>query len=157
MLRKLVETCSLLLCAGAVFAQTSASSAQPSAGAEPTPAPAVRARRQVRQAPCWAEAGMAPQMVNDRWKIEDQGKARISAVCSDSSLSPAQRHDKIQQIHAETDQEVARLIPSKQLQAFNACQAQRDQARPKPASEKELGPCGGVVGASTSGGDAHNH
>jgi len=160
---------SLLLCAGALLAQTPAespqpttsshpaASPQPSAGADQTPASPVRARHQPKQPPCWAEAGISPQMVNDRWKIEDQGKVKISAVCNDPSLSPAQRHDKIERIHAETDQAVARLIPSKQLQAFNSCQMERDKARPKPASQKELGPCGGVVGETTPGADAHTH
>jgi hypothetical protein len=118
--------------------------------AQDTPTPGVVARR-VRAGngtPCWKQAGMTPDMVNQRWHLEDQQKAKIAQVCTESSSSPQQKHEKIDQIHADTDHAMAQLIPTKELAAFNKCQAELDQRRPKAAGQKELGPCGGMIPAS---------
>lgn len=117
----------------------------------------VRARRQVHQIPCWKQAGIAPQMVNERWRIEDRGRIKIAGACSDPALSAEKKHDRIQQINAETDQEIANLIPAKQLQAFKACQLEREKSRPKLVAEKQLGPCGGVIPATASNTEVHQH
>lgn len=93
--------------------------------------------------PCWRQAGLTSDLVNRRWKIEDQAKTKIQAACTEETTSAKQKHDKIEQIHQETDQAIAKLIPAKQLAAFNACQAELDKNKPKPA--KELGPCGGAI------------
>src|ERR1700758_532737 len=39
---------------------------------------------------CWKQAGMTPDMVNQRWHVEDQQKIKIAQVCSESSTSPQQ-------------------------------------------------------------------
>ena len=104
---------------------------------------------------------MTPYMVNKRWELEDQQKARIAQVCTEPSTSAQQKHDKIEQIHADTDRALAQLIPVKELKAFNKCQAELDQRNPKAAGKKELGPCGGVIpdsaddGALTAPGHSH--
>lgn len=109
------------------------------------------AARQARhQPPCWKQAGIAPNLVNERWKLEDQGKARIAAVCTETGTSAQQKQTKIQMINTETQHAIAGIIPAKQLQAFNACQANYASTHPKPASEKELGPCGGVIPGSAA-------
>jgi hypothetical protein len=88
---------------------------------------------------------MTPDMVNQRWHIEDQQKLKIAQVCAEPSTSAQQKHDKIEQIHADTDRTIGQLIPAKELAAFNKCQAEVDQLRPKPAGQKEVGPCGGII------------
>lgn len=100
--------------------------------------------------PCWKQAGMTADMVNQRWHVEDEQKVRIAQVCAEPTTSAPQKHDKIEQIHADTDQMISQLIPAKELAAFNKCQAERDQNTPKPAGQKELGPCGGVIPASVA-------
>jgi len=99
-------------------------------------------------APCWRQAGMTADMVNQRWYIEDQQKVKIAQVCAEPTTSAQQKHDKIEQIHADTVQAIGQLIPAKELAAFNKCE--RDQNSPKPAGQKELGPCGGVIPASVA-------
>ncbi len=96
-------------------------------------------------------------MVNRRWKIEDQSKVKIDAVCNDPATSAEQKRTKIEEIHTETDKEIAKLIPSKELQVFNSCQAALDKKRPKPA--KVVGPCGGAIPSTdaTHGGMDHEH
>lgn len=119
-------------------------------------APAGGHFRPRRQPPCWKEAGITADMVNERWKLEDNAKTRISAVCTDTSLTADQRLTKIHEIHQETDAEIARIIPDKELTAFKACQAERDKQNASRAKtpQKELGPCGGVI---PSGGAMSEH
>jgi hypothetical protein len=100
---------------------------------------------------------MTPDMVNQRWQIQEQQKTQIARVCSEPSSSPQQKHDKIEQIHADTDRALAQLIPAKELVAFNKCQAALDQRRPKSAGQKELGPCGGVITESADATTAPEH
>lgn len=121
---------------------------------------ARRARLYSAGPPCWRQAGMTPDMVNQRWRLEEQQRTQIAQVCSEPSSSPQQKHDKIEQIHADTDRSLANLIPAKELAAFNRCQAALDQRRPKPAGQKELGPCGGVIStesADATTAPAHRH
>lgn len=129
------------------FAQSSgatqANSPEAGAGAHHT-------RLRHRGAPCWREAGMTADMVNQRWYMEDQQKVKIAQVCAEPTTSAQQKHDKIEQIHADTDRAIGQLIPAKQLAAFNKCQAERDQNSPKPAGQKELGPCGGIIPTSVA-------
>ena len=107
-----------------------------------TPGRRVRRPRPVN---CWRQAGIAAGLINQQWKIRDEGKTRIAAVCSEASSSAQQKHDKIEQINMETEQEIAKLIPAKQMQAYKACQAEEAKNHPKSPQEKELGPCGGVI------------
>jgi hypothetical protein len=91
------------------FAQTSAPPGQAPTEDDSTPGRNIRPRH---PAPCWKQVGIAPDLINKRWKIEDQGKTRIAAVCNEPSSSAQQRHDKIEQINMETEQEIAKLIPA---------------------------------------------
>ena len=120
-----------------------------------------RARLQRRGPPCWRQAGMTADMVNQRWYIEDQQKQKIAQVCSEPTTSAQQKHDKIEQIHADTDRAVAQLIPAKELATFNKCQAELDQRNPKPAGQKQLGPCGGIIpdamSADATAASEHRH
>ena len=146
----------VLVAPGFVQSQSSESSAQ---------APAAEGQAQLRRrvsgraygTPCWKQAGMTPQNVNQRWKIEDRGKGRIAAVCSEASLSPDEKRKKIEQIHQETDQEFANLISAKQLEAFKSCQAELDKKRPANTGQKELGPCGGVIPVEPATAGSHSH
>jgi hypothetical protein len=120
----------------------------PQAPAESTQAPAAaRSARRARRSLCWREAGISPAAMNQRWKIEDSAKGKIRAVCSDPALSADQRRGKIGEINAEKEQEIAKLIPAKQLEAFKACQAEQDRELAKGSGKtpKELGPCGGII------------
>ncbi len=129
------------------FAQSTDASQQNST--EPT---VVRRRvhAQPHGEPCWRQAGITPDMVNQRWHIEDQEKVKIAQVCAEPSTSAQQKHDKIEEIHSDTDRAIAHLIPAKELATFNKCEADLNQRYPKPAAEKELGPCGGVIPNSAS-------
>ena len=101
---------------------------------------------------------MTPDMVNQHWKIEDNAKTKISAVCTDPSLTADKRLARIHEIHQEADADFAKLVPEKELTVFKACQAEREKqnASREKTPQKELGPCGGVMpsGDAMSG---HQH
>lgn len=139
-------------------AQTSPQAPAESAQPRVTPPPARR-RHPPRQTPCWRVAGIAPEAVNQRWQIEDNAKGKISALCSDPSLTPEKKRERIRQINEQTEQEIAKIIPTKQLEAFKACQVERDQEKTKrqgATAQKELGPCGGAIPAQP-GATQHSH
>ena len=148
-----------------MFSVSGFAQSTPSAQSEPAvqgdgasqegPSAPVNIRRRSNGPPCWKQSGMTPDMVNQRWKIEDQQKANIAAVCSETSTSPQQKHDKIEQIHANTKEAIARVIPSDTLAKFNRCQSDLEKSRPASASKKQLGPCGGTLPAAA--GSEHDH
>ena len=123
----------------------------PAQTAQPQPTPPASGRASARrQISCWRVVGVAPAAVNQRWHIEDNAKGKIAAVCDDASLTAEKKRAKIQEINEQTEQEIAKIIPAKQLDAFKACQAERDQEEAKRQGTKvqtELGPCGGVIPA----------
>jgi hypothetical protein len=132
--------------------QTPAAQSPPQAATEPAqPQPVASGSRRAsaqRQTPCWRLAGIAPELVNQRWHIEDNAKGKINAVCTDPALTAEKKRQKIHEINEQTEQEIAKIIPAKQLEAFKACQAERDQEKAKHQGakvQKELGPCGGVI------------
>ena len=117
-----------------------------SASSQPQTATAVPGVHRARQTvPCWKQAGIAAAMVNEKWKIEDRAKTRISAVCSDDSLGAEQKNDKIRQIDEQRDDEIEKLIPAKQFAAFRSCQAALDKKRGAIPTGKQSGPCGGAI------------
>lgn len=128
-------------------------------GIPPGSHPIVRGVQHDRR--CWREAGIAPAKVNERWKLEDGAKVKINEVCSEASLTPEKKREKILQINEQTEQEIAKIIPAQQLAAFNACEGKREQENakhPGPIAQKQLGPCGGVIPAAPeAGGHSHEH
>ncbi len=144
----------LLFTVASGSAQSTQAPETPAVDTVPSSQPA-RLRR-VPQVPCWKQAGLSPEMVNQRWKIEDQQKTKIEAVCSDPVTTAKQKHDKIDAVHEETTAAIAKLIPAKQLQAFNKCQADVDARRPKKTGQKELGPCGGTIPSPADSAPSHH-
>jgi hypothetical protein len=136
--------------------QTSQSSASTAVAGHKTRA---KARYEFHEPTCWQQAGLTPDMVNQRWHIQDQGKVKIAQACNEASLSPEQRHAKIDEVNVETDQAIAKLIPAKQLQTLRSCEADWSKAHPKPAGQRELGPCGGIIpsSAASEAAPAHEH
>ena len=97
-----------------------------------------------RSEPCWKVAGITPAAMQQRRSIEQNTKSEIASACADSSLSPQQRRQKIQQIRQQTRQQVEALITPQQQEALKACRTSRGEgtAAPKPAGAGK-GPCGG--------------
>lgn len=138
----------LLLFVLPAFSQSAETPAQPQAPAQSAPAGETSQKRSMRnhEPPCWRVAKISPDLINQRWTIEDQGRKEIAAVCRDTKTTAKQKQEKIQAVHQEKDEEFARIISAGQLKTLKACEAQREKDKPKTASkEKELGPCGGII------------
>jgi hypothetical protein len=99
-----------------------------------------------RQPPCWQQAGISKQVMEQRKDLEQQAKSQIAAVCADTSLTAQQRREKIKAIHQQTMQQVQALITPQQQEALKSCQVARKEAQtengggPNPGAAK--GPCG---------------
>lgn len=138
-----------LLIAVSGFAQSTPAANDQTAPSDVPPAGSV-VRHRTRHTLCWKQAGLTPDMVNQRWKLEDDQKVDIAAVCRDPKTNAQQKHDKIEQIHANTEQAVGRLIGSDKLAKFNKCEADLPKTRPDSLPQKELGPCGGTIPAQAA-------
>src|SRR2546423_13416448 len=76
-----------------IASQPAAQSAEPATDPDAGPdAGAARTHRRTHPAPCWRQAGPTADMVNQRWKLEDQQKTRIAAACTQPP-TPAQQKD----------------------------------------------------------------
>lgn len=131
----------------------------PVAKGQAAPSEAPPAPRAIRQRhsgpPCWKQAGITADMVNQRWKIEDNQRLEIAAACSEPKTNAQQKHDQIEQIHANTKQEIAQVIPADELAKFDRCEADLAKTRPVSAPKKELGPCGGVIPTPVASQESH--
>jgi hypothetical protein len=113
--------------------------------------PVVRPRQQ----PCWQQAGISQSAMQQRRHIEQSNLIQIQAVCSDSSLTPQQRHEKIHQIHEQTRQQIEGLISPAQQQALRACQQEHSVAHGghiggAPHGGGGSGPCGELASGKGS-------
>lgn len=99
-----------------------------------------------RREPCWQQAGIARDTIEKRRSIEQSAHSQVEAVCSDSSLTQQQKHQKIREIHAQTQQQLQGLITPQQEETLKSCQAARSGGNvPHPGSGK--GPCGEALPA----------
>jgi hypothetical protein len=112
----------------------------------PRPAP------QRRVQPCWQVAGISKTAMQERAAIANQTRSQIAAVCADTSLTPQQRREQIQQIHSQAKQKEEGLVSSSQQEALQACQKQRAGAHPPAAGLHHggnPGPCGEFAAVPT--------
>jgi hypothetical protein len=110
------------------------------------------AKGAARQTPCWQQAGISKQVMEQRKDLEQQAKSQIAAVCADTSLTAQQRREKIKAIRQQTMQQVQALITTQQQEALKSCQVARKEAQtengggPNPGAGK--GPCGDTPAGS---------
>jgi ABC-type sugar transport system substrate-binding protein len=89
--------------------------------------------------PCAKQAGISPQVLQQRRAIMEAAKTKIQGVCQDNSLSAQQKKEQIHQIHQEASQQAEALIPAAQLEALKKCQA---SANGGVHVAHTTGPCG---------------
>jgi hypothetical protein len=77
--------------------------------------------------PCWQQAGVSQSAMQQRKQIEENTHSQIEAVCSDSSLAPQQKQQKIQQLHQEAQKQVGSLITPQQEAAIKSCRESRGE------------------------------
>jgi hypothetical protein len=117
------------------------------------------ARVQVHQEPCWQQAGISKDVIDQRKAVEADTHSQVQAVCADTSLNDQQKKQKIHEIHQESKQKVAGLMTEQQQQELQSCQKERAANHPAPAGTQPGmqhgggGPCGSLAssGANNSG------
>lgn len=123
-----------LLLAYPLSAQTASSPASPRATTTTRPA---------RQTPCWQRAGISQSAMQQRKQIEENTHSQVESVCSDSSLTPQQKQQKIRQLRQEAQSQVQNLVTPQQEQALKSCRASRGEGPHVGAIHGGgVGPCG---------------
>ncbi len=93
-----------------------------------------------RHSPCWQQAGISQSAVQQRKQIEESTHSQVESVCSDSSLTPQQKQQKIRALHQEAQQQMQGLINPQQEQALKSCREKRGEGPHMHGSGG--GPCG---------------
>lgn len=97
------------------------------------------------QPPCWQQVGISKGVIEQRRSVEQNTRAQLESVCSDSSLTPQQKHQKIKELRLQARQQIDAIITPQQQEELKACNAQRATNRaaplPRPVTGG-LGPCG---------------
>jgi hypothetical protein len=99
----------------------------------------------VQQEPCWQKVGISKDVIDQREQMDRDRDSQIQSVCSDTSMTPQQKKQKIHEIRQETKQKVSGLISEQQQQELEACHKERGGANhPAPAGGQRAGagPCG---------------
>lgn len=120
--------------------------------AQMAPTPSARpmpTTRPGRHEPCWKQAGVSQSAIEQRRQIEESTRSEVESVCSDSSLTPQQKHQKIRQLHEQAHQQVQRLITSQQEQALRSCRAKYGAVAHSGGIHPGggVGPCGEMASA----------
>ena len=120
--------------------------------AQTTPSPVsprgTTPTRPARQSPCWQQAGISQAALQKRKQIEESTRGQVESVCSDSSLTPQEKQQKIHQLHEQAHQQVQGLISPQQEEALKSCREQRGEGAHIGGMH---GGGGGPCGEMTSG------
>ena len=131
-------------------------SAQPSGAQVNNPNAQRTPQTKVREQPCWQKAGITKEAKEQRDAIALDTHSQVQAVCADTSLTPQQKKQKIQQIHQESKQKVGGLISNQQQEELQACQKERAANHPSSPGTQQGGggPCGETPSPSAHAGGA---
>jgi len=103
-----------------------ASQATPSKSAtQAAPQPPALPGQGEPSAPCWQQVGISRRTVRLWALLEHDIKEEIVLACTNTSLTPADREAKAQQIRKQGDEKVDKVISSDKRAALKACGAGR--------------------------------
>ena len=111
-----------LLCSGLSLAQSS-STTTPPAQARP-------GGRGGNGEPCWQQAGIQKSVMEQRWSIERETRSQIEGICSNSSLTPQQKHQQAHEIREQGRQKMEGLVTPEQEKTLTSCQQERGMNHP---------------------------
>lgn len=123
MLKRCFAACVLLLCTVTVFAQNTPPQSTPPADSNPSP---VRPAHPGNPGPCFQKAGIDRSVIEQLMSLNREAHSQIQSICSNTSLTPQQKHHHVQQIHQQAHQKVEGLITSEQEKTLVACRQQRE-------------------------------
>ena len=112
-----------MLFALVLFATALAAGAR--AGAQTAPVRPTNPNPRPHQEPCWQVAGISKSAMEQRRTIAENTRSEVQSVCADTSLTVAQKHEKIRQIREQAKGQEEALVTPEQMQALHSCQASR--------------------------------
>ncbi|MFY9560703.1 MAG: hypothetical protein WAQ52_10755 [Terriglobales bacterium] len=120
-------------------------------GTVPGPRPTTRGTTPTnRREPCWQVAGVSKAAMEQRRVVAQQTRQEVEAVCANASLSPAQKQERIREIHQQERQHMEALITPQQREAMHVCQQQRSGGTHLGGGHlgggHGMGPCGTLPG-----------
>ena len=77
-------------------------------------------------------------------------RGEVASVCSDTTLSPQEKQQKIRQVNIEAHQQAAGLLSTEQQQAIKACQQQMGGVGKGRSGVSQSDPCAGFGEAGSS-------
>lgn len=81
--------------------------------------------RQGGQEPCFEVAGIQKNVMEQIWSLERETHSQVETVCSNSSLTPQQKHEQVHELREQTHQKVDSLITPEQAKALESCRQER--------------------------------
>jgi hypothetical protein len=73
----------------------------------------------------------------------------VESVCSDSSLTPQQKQEKIHELHQEAQKQMQGLVSARQEEALKSCRAGRGEVSHGGGMHGGgPGPCAGMTGGN---------
>jgi hypothetical protein len=130
---KLLSLCVLLLSSLHLIAQNTP------AGNNPSPnRPGAGGGMQ----PCLHEAGIERSAMEQLMSAQRDMHARVQEVCSNSSLSPQEKRQKVQEIRQQAHQKIESFLTPDQQKKLTACRQQHGESMPGILSGAGGGGCG---------------
>ena len=76
---------------------------------------------QLRGEPCLKQAGISRSALQQRRQMIENARSQVEQICSNSSLSPQQKREQIQQLRASVRKQMASMLTPQQQQALAQC------------------------------------
>ena len=118
----------------------------------------TRPARRGGQEPCWQQAGIEKSVMEQVWAIGRDARSQVEAVCSNSSLTPQEKHRQAREIREMAMQKREGLMTADQKKTLMACQHQTSGNHPGSGAEHEgaRGGCGEIPRAGSRPGGSAN-
>jgi len=156
MSKKFFYTMLIAFCAGTLLAQST-----PSTNGTQSP---TRPMRRGGES-CFQQAGIDKSVMEQIHTISHEARSKIETICSNSSLTPQQKHEQTKEIREQAMQKRDALMTADQQKALNTCQQARSGNHPNGAGMHEGtgagmhegmgGGCGEMPGGGHPGGAAN--
>lgn len=111
----------------------------------PGVAPGARAGRRGGESPCFKQAGVSEATLQQIRGIHRSTHQEVVGICENTSLSPQQKRQQIQEARKKGEQQVHGLLTPQQQGAIKQCRQERRAGR--------QGKSGGMRGMRRGGGD----
>jgi hypothetical protein len=102
--------------------------------------------RHPKEEPCWEQAGISKNVLEQRKSIRESTRAQVQGVCSDASLTEQQKRERIREIRRSAREQMMGLLTSQQREELKECQRTRHPAggMPRAGQPHPNDPCAGM-------------